>query len=597
MAQDKKELTIKFVSDILVEKNLLSESQYKDVVINGELQIKKLKKRRASSSAKRRDFIEESPTPAEIISSFNLDIPDRHGKILTEDAITEAIAEATGCRYRKIDPLMLNLKTVTSYISKPFARKHLLVPIGDENGVVTIAVADPFKLDAIEEIKRAKRLKADIVLSSKNDILKVVRQFYGFGSSVTNAEKETSPGFEIGNLEQYFQLKADRELDATDKHVVNAVEHLLQHAFDQRASDIHIEPKRNVSHIRFRIDGILHYIHEMPKAVHLSVVSRIKMLARLDISEKRRPQDGRIKTNYSGKDIELRVSTLPVAFGEKIVIRVFDPDVLLQEIDQLGFYPREHQLFNSFIHRPNGVILVTGPTGSGKTTTLYSALNILSSSDVNITTIEDPIEMVTEKFNQVGIQHSVGITFGTALRTILRQDPDIIMVGEIRDRETVENAIQAALTGHLVLSTLHTNDAPSTITRLLDLQVPPFLISSTVVGVIAQRLVRKICPDCKKKKVLSPDACASLQFPPRQVWVYHGEGCRECRNTGYRGRTGVFEVVDMTDRLQGLVAKNAAPSDIRDAARTDGMMPLKECAIRKMLEGITTYEEVIGITG
>jgi general secretion pathway protein E len=344
------------------------------------------------------------------------------------------------------------------------------------------------------------------------------------------------------------------------------------------------------------VDGVLHNIHTIPKPLHLPIVSRIKMLSRMDLAEKRRPQDGRIKTNHQDKEVELRVSTIPVAFGEKVVVRIFDPEILMQDLDRIGFYPREYQLYNSFIRKPHGIILVTGPTGSGKTTTLYSSLRTLASPEVNVVTIEDPIEMVMEEFNQVGVQVGIGVTFGSLLRTILRQDPDIIMVGEIRDRETSESAVQAALTGHLVLSTLHTNDAPSSITRLLDLGVPSFLISSTVIGIIAQRLVRCICPACKRKRHLSDEEVAFLGMEERVYPVYYGEGCIECRGTGYRGRTGVFEVMDFTDNLRSRLTERIEMVDLQEIARQDGMVSLRHVAIKKMLEGITTYEEVISVT-
>jgi general secretion pathway protein E len=345
------------------------------------------------------------------------------------------------------------------------------------------------------------------------------------------------------------------------------------------------------------VDGVLHNIHTVPKQLHPAIVSRIKMLSRMDLAEKRRPQDGRIKTDKMGKEIELRVSTLPTTFGEKVVIRIFDPEVLMQDLDLIGFYPREFQLYNSFIRKPNGIILVTGPTGSGKTTTLYSSLRTLSSPEVNIVTIEDPIEMVMEEFNQVGVQPAIDVTFSTILRNILRQDPDIIMVGEIRDRETAENAVQAALTGHLVLSTLHTNDAPSSIIRLLDLGIPSFLISSTIIGIIAQRLVRKICASCKTERVLSAKEVDHLRMEKGIYPVYEGEGCTECRGTGFRGRTGIFEVLEFTDSLKSALTDTVSLDTLYNIASKDGLINLRQVAIRKMLEGVTTYEEVIAVTG
>jgi general secretion pathway protein E len=346
-----------------------------------------------------------------------------------------------------------------------------------------------------------------------------------------------------------------------------------------------------------RVDGVLHNLHTAPKNLHPPIVSRIKLLARLDLAEKRRPQDGRIKTQHKGKEIELRVSTLPVAFGEKVVIRIFDPELLMQDLDRLGFYPREFQLHTSFINRPNGILLVTGPTGSGKTTTLYSSLRVLASPEVNIVTVEDPIEMVMEEFNQVGVQTAIDVTFATVLRNILRQDPDIIMIGEIRDKETADIAVQAALTGHLVLSTLHTNDAPSSVVRLLDLGIPSFLIASTVIGINAQRLMRTLCTSCKRSRLLSPQESSYLSLPEGEYTVWEGEGCGECRGTGYRGRTGIFEIMEFTDRVKMVLAAGADLLNVAEAARADGMIGLRQTAIRKMLEGVTTFEEVVAITG
>jgi general secretion pathway protein E len=438
------------------------------------------------------------------------------------------------------------------------------------------------------------------VLSPKTDILKIITEFYGFRSSVTAAAKEMAAEVDLGNLEQFVKMKSVSEIEATDKHIVNAVEFLFRYAFDQRASDIHIEPKREVTEVRLRIDGMLHTIHKVPKAVHPAMISRIKMLSRMDIAEKRRPQDGRIKTDYKGREVELRVSTMPVAFGEKVVIRIFDPDILLQDLEELGFAPREYELFRSFIARPHGIILVTGPTGSGKTTTLYSALKAISTPEVNVITIEDPIEMVHDRFNQVGVQPQIGVTFGSTLRTVLRQDPDIIMVGEIRDLETAENAVQAALTGHLVFSTLHTNDAPTAITRLLDLGVPAYLISSTVIGIMAQRLVRRICKQCERTYELLPEEAEAVGLSPARhgnILVKYGEGCVHCRGTGYLGRTGIYEVMEVNEKIKPLITDKANVDAVRKAAVADGMVVLREAAVKKMMNGETTFDEVIRVTG
>lgn len=596
MAESKK-LTLENLAHLVGRRGLLTRDQVKDVVVRGKAQESRLFSHHVPGVTRRTHSSSEYVSPAEILASFNLEINGSPGNLLTEDVITEALAFATGMQYLKIDPLKLDLRVVTDHIPRPFALKNLIVAVEEINNIITVAVADPFNEALVNELATARRLEIKRVLSSKNDILKILREFYGFRASVAAAEEEASTSIDLGNLEQYFKLKGHQELDGTDTHVVTAVDFLLNYAFDQHASDIHIEPKRETSLVRFRIDGVMHNIHIIPKQLHAPIVSRIKMLSRMDLAEKRRPQDGRIKTNFNNKDIELRVSTVPVAFGEKVVVRVFDPDILLQDLDSMGFYPRELSLYNSFLRRPNGIILVTGPTGSGKTTTLYSSLRALSSPEVNIITVEDPIEMVMEEFNQIGVQQGIGVSFDSILRNILRQDPDIIMIGEIRDRETADNAVQAALTGHLVLSTLHTNDSPSTIIRLLDLGVPPFLISATVLGIMAQRLIRKICPHCRKVRTLSQDECDYLQLPEKSYSVWEGEGCKECRGTGYKGRSGLFEVMDMNDKVKTLISNSVELSEISRVATLEGLVTLREIAIQKMLEGVTTYEEVVSMTG
>jgi len=594
----KSTLTIKNVARLLQRRELLSAEQLDMINKQGQLQFERLQSHHKSGRS--RKLLKESDlvSPAEVISSFNLEIPGSK-QLLNEDIITEALARAAGMKYLKIDPLKLDLEVVTNNISRAFALKNLMIPVEVKNGVVTIAVSDPTGSEALEELQRTRRIKIERVLASRSDILKILGEFFGFRASVMAAESEMQKGTDISNLEQYFQMRpvGTAEAEGTDKHIVAAVDYLLQYAFDQRASDIHIEPKREKSLIRLRVDGVLHNIHSIPKNLHPSLVSRIKLLARLDLAEKRRPQDGRIKTEHKGKIIELRVSTLPVAFGEKVVIRIFDPDILMQDLEKLGFEPREFQLYSSFIRQPNGIILVTGPTGSGKTTTLYSSLRALASPDVNIVTVEDPIEMVMEEFNQVGVQKAIDVTFATVLRNILRQDPDIIMIGEIRDKETAENAVQSALTGHLVLSTLHTNDAPSSITRLLDLGIPYFLLTSTLLGINAQRLVRRICRECKQKRFLTAAERAYLQLGDDEVTVWEGTGCSACRNTGYRGRTGIFEVMDINSRIKAVLTENTNLEELTRIAREDGMCSLREAAIRKMLLGETTFEEVVAVTG
>jgi general secretion pathway protein E len=590
-------LTIENVARLLQRRGLISQEQLADILSRGKAQESRLFATHQSGASRRGMPGGEQVTAPEVIASLNLERADAPGITLTEDLITETIATAVGMPYLKIDPLKLNLDLVTSHIPRPFALKHLIAAVAEESGTITVAVADPFNERVVSELAGARQLTLTRVLSSRSDILKTLREFYGFRASVMAAEAESGSGVDLGNLEQFFRLKGQQEIEGTDKHVVSAVDFLLQYAFDQHASDIHIEPKRENSLIRFRIDGVMHNIHAIPRPLHTPIVSRIKMLCRMDLAEKRRPQDGRIKTRSNGRDVELRVSTMPVAFGEKVVIRVFDPDILMQDLDSMGFYPRELALYNAFIRRPNGIILVTGPTGSGKTTTLYSSLRTLSSPEVNIITVEEPIEMIMEEFNQIGVQPAIGIGFDSILRTILRQDPDIIMVGEIRDRETAEHAVQAALTGHLVLSTLHTNDAPSAIVRLLDLGVPPFLISATLIGIVAQRLLRRICPHCRRERELTREERQYLNLGRRPCTVQEGAGCKECRGTGYRGRTGIFEVLEMTGRIRGVVTDGAGLSAVTAVALEEGMRSLRQVAVAKMLEGVTTYEEVVAMTG
>jgi general secretion pathway protein E len=475
-----------------------------------------------------------------------------------------------------------------------------MIPIEMANGRLRVACSNPFDIEGIDAFRRIAGREVELVVASEPDILKAITEFYGLRHSVKRAERDLTKGIDLGNLEQLVRMKSEAEIESSDQHIVNAVEFMLQHAYETRASDIHIEPKRDASLIRFRIDGVLHDIQTIPKVVHQAVTSRIKTMSRLDIAEKRRPQDGRVKTTRGGRDVELRVSTLPVAFGEKVVMRIFDPQVLMQDLAGLGFYPEELDVFNDFISRPHGIILLTGPTGSGKTTTLYSALKQIASREQNVTTIEDPIEMVYDEFNQVAVQAKVGITFASALRHILRQDPDVIMVGEIRDEETAQYAVQAALTGHLVFSTLHTNDAASSITRLVDLGVERFLISSTLIGAMAQRLVRRICPRCIAERHLSIEEAVSLRLAVpegKRIRVSEGQGCFDCRSTGYFGRTGIFEILPLDDAVKHLVAHGADAPEIKREAVKNGMRTLRQSALRKLAEGVTTFEEVVRVTG
>lgn len=537
--------------------------------------------------------------PAQVIA--HMQFRDKDNEIVNEDLIAEVFAKHAGYRYAKLDPLKLNSKLVTETLTLPFARRHTILPIAVDGKKIIVTTNNPYDMGTLDQIRSITKKEVEVWISSRSDILRILRDLFGFRTSVAQAAHEFVGGPDLGNLEAFVNLKSGEDIEASDTHVINAVEYLLRYAIEQRASDIHIEPHREETSVRMRIDGVLHSIYRMPKAVHPPVLSRIKSMARMDIAEKRRPQDGRIKTNYEGREVELRISTLPVAFGEKVVIRLLDPQVLMRSLTDLGLFQRQMEELRSFIYRPHGLILVTGPTGSGKTTTLYSALRDLATPEVNVTTIEDPIEMVIDDFNQVSVNNLLGVTFAHALRTILRQDPDIIMLGEIRDTETARMAVQASLTGHLVLSTVHTNDSASAITRMLELAVPAYLLSSTLVGVIAQRLVRKNCVRCKDESLLTETQCRELGIPlsggeAPKLTIHRGKGCPHCRETGYRGRSGVYEMLHINPSVREKIVEGVELQDLRRCAMEEGMMNLRESAIKKMAQGVTTYDEVLRVT-
>ncbi len=580
-----------FVADVLQRQGLISAAQAEEI---------KKEARQLPSRAKAPSTYEQKAVAYDLIGSLRFPSLRDPRVTIGEQEIAQAIAADSNLESVQIDTLSLDADLIESKISRPFAKRHRMIPLSMTNGRLKVACANPFDIEGIDAFRRIAGRDLQLVVASEPDILRAITEFYGLRHSVKRAERDLSAGIDLGNLEQLVRMKNESEIESSDQHIVNAVEFMLQHAFDTRASDIHVEPKREFSLIRFRIDGVLHDIQSIPKIVHAAILSRLKTLSRLDIAEKRRPQDGRIKTTRAGKEIELRVSTLPVAFGEKIVMRIFDPDVLMQDLSGLGFYPEETVVFNEFITRPHGIILVTGPTGSGKTTTLYSALKSIATRELNITTIEDPIEMVLEEFNQTAVQAKVGIDFAGALRHILRQDPDVIMVGEIRDGETAQYAIQAALTGHLVFSTLHTNDASTSISRLIDLGVERFLISSTFIGAMAQRLVRKICTKCITERMLSTEEAFSLRLTVpagKKIKVKEGQGCHDCRGTGYLGRCGIFEILPIDESIKHLIVEGKDAPEIKREAVKNGMRTLRQSALRKLAEGVTTFEEVVRVTG
>jgi general secretion pathway protein E len=583
-------LSTTLLADILRRQGLITSEQAEEIRREASQAPERYRTQLAS---------EQKAFAYELIQSFRF-TSLKDGNPVGELEIARAVADDAGLELVRVDTLTLDVDLIESKVSRPFARRHRMLPLSMVNGKLRVACANPFDIEGIDAFRRIAGRELQLVVASEPELLKALNEFFGLRHAVKRAERDLRAGIDLGNLEQLVRMKNEAEIESSDQHVVNAVEYMLQHAFDSRASDIHVEPKRDFSVIRFRIDGVLHDIQTVPKIVHAAIVSRLKTLSRLDIAETRRPQDGRVKTERAGREVELRVSTLPVAFGEKIVLRIFDPDVLLQDVAGLGFYPEEMLQFNEFISRPHGIILVTGPTGSGKTTTLYTALKAIATRERNITTIEDPIEMVIEEFNQTAVQPKIGIDFAGALRHILRQDPDVIMVGEIRDIETAQYAVQAALTGHLVFSTLHTNDAATSITRLIDLEVERFLISSTMIGAMAQRLVRKICTACIGERTLTPEEAASLRLSVpkgKRIKVKEGHGCHECRGTGFRGRSGVFEILTVDDSVKQLIIDNKDSPEIKREAVRHGMRTLRQSALRKLAEGLTTFEEVVRVTG
>jgi general secretion pathway protein E len=525
-------------------------------------------------------------------------------RALTLEVLAEWLARRVDMPYLHIDPLKIDFSAVTDVMSSAYATRFRILPVAVGAKETVIATAEPFIREWEHELAVILKLEVRRVIANPADIERYQVEFYNLAKSVKGANKNATGASGLSSFEQLVELgSSNKQLDANDAHVVRVVDWLWQYAFEQRASDIHIEPRRDIGIVRFRIDGVLHQVYQIPVAVLNAMTSRIKILGRMDVVDKRRPQDGRVKTRtLDGQEIELRLSTLPTAFGEKLVMRIFDPDVLIRDFSELGFTREDHERWREMTERPNGVVLVTGPTGSGKTTTLYSTLKQLATPEVNVCTVEDPIEMVEPLFNQMQVQPAIELGFAEGLRALMRQDPDIIMVGEIRDLETVEMAVQAALTGHLVLSTLHTNDAPSAVTRMLELGIAPYLLNATLNGVMAQRLLRTLCPHCKRKVELNrteDEAAWDLLVAPwkakRPAAVYVPVGCLECRMTGFQGRIGVYETLICTTEIKELVAAGADLARIRERAYKQGMKPLRISGAMKVAAGLTTIEEVMKV--
>ena len=534
----------------------------------------------------------------------NKKLPDRRqpDAYLTVESLTVWLATRLDIPYLRIDPLKIDLDAVTGVVSQAYATRFSMLPVQVGEREIVFATCEPLWREWERELARILRKEIKRVLASPIDIARYQDELFGLSQSMQRAKVRTADfakPADITDIEALVELGKAGKLDANDHHIVHIVDWLLQFAFDQRASDIHIEPRREIGNIRFRIDGVLQTVYQMPALILGAVIARIKAIGRMDVVERRRPQDGRLKTRTpSGQEIEMRLSIMPTAFGEKLVMRIFDPQVLLRDMDKLGLSPKDNQHWEEMTSKTHGIILVTGPTGSGKTTTLYTTLKRLASSEVNVSTVEDPVEMVEPAFNQMQVNPSVNVDFASGVRTLMRQDPDIIMVGEIRDLETAQMAIQAALTGHLVLSTLHTNDAVTSITRLLNLGVPSYLISATLIGVVAQRLVRTLCPHCKQSLPMEQPLWKSLIGEwtfPMPATIQQSIGCLECRHTGFRGRIGIYEILRLTPTIRSHINEHTNVEVIRRLAFADGMEPLRISGARKVQAGLTTTDEVLRV--
>ncbi|MEN6373042.1 MAG: ATPase, T2SS/T4P/T4SS family [Armatimonadota bacterium] len=514
---------------------------------------------------------------------------------VTEDDISEARAFQLDMAHialgdYPIDPEVIRL------IPEPVARTYKLIPVCNTDGKISVAMTNPLDVEAIDAVQRVTRKRVEPILASDARMTATLDKVYGSlgGADITASMQEAVGDVEI-TIDEIISPDVDEAKRQSEQApIVRTVSLILQEAVKRRASDIHLEPRRNNVEVRYRIDGVLHHIRNMPKALQAAVISRIKVMADLDIAERRIPQDGRVGVRVMNRMIDLRVSTLPVQYGERVVLRVLDKSAQQYTLSQIGFSPKELNAFENLIRKPYGIILVTGPTGSGKTTTLYSALTKLKSPDVNIITCEDPIEYELEGVNQSAVNVKAGLTFAAQLRSILRQDPDIILVGEIRDSETADIAFRAAMTGHLVLSTLHCNDAASAVTRLIDMGVEPFLIGSSVIGVVAQRLVRVICPRCKSPYEPGVEELVpfGLTDQAESIQLFRGQGCNNCDGSGYHGREAVSEVLTVTDDIRKMIMTNPSSDQIKAVAMAQGMSTMKQNAIEKMLKGVTTPAEV-----
>lgn len=517
----------------------------------------------------------------------------------TKEEVLNCLSEQLGIPYIELGDYSIDPEAI-SLVPSSLVHKHKAIPVFKIGDVLTLAMTDPRDITVIDEFRRATDLEIEPAIASEADIRQAIEQYYGPSTPLVSSDideviqkiEEEKPREEVDKGPEDL-----REI-AEEAPIVKLVNLIISQAIRDRASDIHIEPEEDCLRVRYRIDGILHEAFSPPKHLQAAITSRIKILAEMDIAKSRTPQDGRFKIKFEDREVDIRVSTLPTAYGENIVLRILDKSSVLINLEELGFADSSLRTFRNMLSSAYGIIFVTGPTGSGKTTTLYAALNSINSVEKNIITIEDPIEYRLRLIRQSQVNPKAGLSFARGLRAILRQDPDVIMVGEIRDSETANIAIQAALTGHLVLTTLHTNDAPGALTRLREMGVEPFLIASATVGVIAQRLVRKICPQCKVEYKPSNGLLKELQLTSakEKLSFYKGKGCRACKNTGYRGRTGIYEIMPMDDDIRELTLSGASSDVIKTQAIKNGMITLRQDGLLKALKGITTLEEVLRVT-
>ncbi|MFC1855792.1 GspE/PulE family protein [Thermodesulfobacteriota bacterium] len=515
---------------------------------------------------------------------------------VTEEDITKALSEQFEMPYVLLDNVIIDPELI-KHIPEVVARKHKIIPIAMEDDKLVVATFDPLNVFAMDDIRKSSEMDISPVVCSENSIQQAIDQHYSVKGDIDEIVTQLdSAEFDLMSDEE--ELPEVLEKIAGETPIIKIVNMIIFQAIRDKASDIHIEPQEGLLRVRMRIDGILHEVSSLPVKLQPAITSRIKIIGNLDIAEKRVSQDGRFNIKVGNSDVDIRLSTLPTVFGEKCVMRILDRSSMLLEIDELGMPDYAKSDIIKMVKKPFGMTLITGPTGSGKTTTVYTVLNKINTLSKNIVTVEDPVEYQLKIINQVQVNPKAGVTFADSLRTILRQDPDIIMIGEIRDRETAEIAINAALTGHLVISTLHTNDAAGTINRLLDMNIEPFLISSSINCIVGQRLVRKICPSCKVE--VSPDKYVledlGIKSTDKIPTLYKGEGCKNCRDTGYKGRVGIYEVLTINDDIRHEILKKSDSATIRNTALKDGFKPLREDGIAKVFEGITTIEEIMQAT-